>query len=377
MPPKSRPSQSSSSKPAKRDWKTHESVYRLLAAFVASVGTDYKFQYQHIAKYMGNDTTVPSVEWQFRTVRNVAQELKEAVEAGRDPADVDVNGAQYTTRARMRGKKRKASSSSPEPDDNDDNSALTSTPNTGTDNNKKNNASASATNKNKNKNGVVKRIKLTSANRAGHVHVHDHNSNAETTARTSPSPGSVAAVPGQPARSSFAPATINSRLAGSAMTSDRRLSDSSNSINRDTGEDPDSRPSSSRSRTPLPTLESRSRHGSAAPSSSYRRYNSSRSSSSSGVIMTTTGPNLGPAGTTTTTTTTTSPKSTRRSGSTSTSYTAPTPPPPPLAAAASRARRRHLPPTFKAINDHYQSADEDEDEDMDMDLDDDLEDGEV
>ncbi|SPQ21819.1 fc25bc29-8394-4f21-80a7-0b2bc49dcfc1 [Thermothielavioides terrestris] len=72
------------------NFKTWETQARLLAAVVASLGENFRFDYKTIAKYFARDTTESAIEHRFRAIKVQAAAAKEAVEKNVDPMEVNL-----------------------------------------------------------------------------------------------------------------------------------------------------------------------------------------------------------------------------------------------------------------------------------------------
>ncbi|KAL1835704.1 hypothetical protein VTJ49DRAFT_6201 [Mycothermus thermophilus] len=72
------------------NFRTYEAQARLLAAVVASLPKNFRFDYKTIAKYFGGRTTESAIEHRFRPLRAQADALREMVPAGADPMDFPV-----------------------------------------------------------------------------------------------------------------------------------------------------------------------------------------------------------------------------------------------------------------------------------------------
>ncbi|KAL2266423.1 hypothetical protein VTJ83DRAFT_5775 [Remersonia thermophila] len=67
------------------NFRTYEAQARLLAAVVASLPKNFRFDYKTIAKHVGGRTTESAIEHRFRPLRVQADALREMVSAGADP----------------------------------------------------------------------------------------------------------------------------------------------------------------------------------------------------------------------------------------------------------------------------------------------------
>ncbi|KAI1098100.1 hypothetical protein F4804DRAFT_338536 [Jackrogersella minutella] len=76
----------------KTNFKSYEASTRLLAALVTSIQGQVKLNFNEIQKLFG-ESTAGGIEWQFRDIKALGKAQQQAIEDGKNPADVKPGAA--------------------------------------------------------------------------------------------------------------------------------------------------------------------------------------------------------------------------------------------------------------------------------------------